>query len=104
MAAVLYKGRCYYLDGSGGHCAIGYGRARQAVLAIIAEQFVNKTYYSQVSDNCCVQTSDPLQNYGMKNELCNKVGVYTRGPVLGGSGCINSTNNYTRQLTFCGSL
>lgn len=101
---VLYNARCYYLDGSGGHCAPGYGRAPQATLAIIAQLFVNKTYYSLVSNNCCVWTSDPIRNYRMDDRACNAIGPFTRGPVIGTQGCSNATVPGARQLTFCGSL
>ena len=99
---VTYNGHCYYLDGSAGACDAGYARAPESVLSVIAAQFVGKNYKHTVSGNCCVWTSDVLENYGMANH-CNANGPFTSGdPSPGAIGCSGQQNHYAAQLTFCG--
>ncbi|CAF3435049.1 unnamed protein product, partial [Rotaria sp. Silwood2] len=100
---VSHSNHCYYLDGSGGHCASGYKRASEAVLKTIATHFKGKTYKSKVSDNCCVWTSNAYENWGMPQTSCNAVGTFPSGPVLGGSLCTQAQEHFPAQLTFCGS-
>jgi hypothetical protein len=100
---VVYNGKCYYLDGSGGKCDSGYALAAESVMAVIATQFVGKNYKHTVSSNCCIWASDPTEHYGMVNH-CNSNGPFTAGePVLGGAGCNGVVNHNVGQLTFCGN-
>ena len=102
---VQFQGKCYYLDGNGGTCVMGYVLAPQSVLTDIATQFVGKTYKTQVSDNCCIvhanQTAE-LQDWGMETD-CNAPGPFMQGPLLGGAGCTDANNMNPAQLTFCRS-
>lgn len=101
---VQFNGHCYYLDGSGGACDAGYALASQSVLTSIAAEFAGKTYKHQVSDNCCIYNSDPVENWGMTNH-CNQPGQFNSGePSLGGADCTDATNLDAGQLTLCGSL
>jgi hypothetical protein len=95
-------GHCYYLDGSGGACDPGYALASQVVLSSIAPAFVGLNYKHTVSGNCCIQNSQPVENWGMANH-CNAPGPFTLGdPSLGAIGCTNATNFGPTQLTLCG--
>jgi len=98
---VLYDTHCYYLDGSGGHCASGYKRASNKVLASVAPHFKGKTYKKTICDNCCVWTSDSVENYGMDSTNCCLAGEFRAGPVEGGSLCTQVQQHYPAQLTFC---
>ncbi|CAM4975005.1 unnamed protein product [Rotaria socialis] len=101
---VSWNNHCYYLDGSGGNCTIGYSRATNAILGCIATQFVTKTYRSKISDSCCVWAADTYECYGLTDDNCNNAGPFTAGPVFGGGrGCINTQQRLPAQLTFCGS-
>lgn len=100
---VAWNGRCYYLDGSGTACAVGYSRATNDVLTCISTEFAGKNYRSIVSNNCCVSTADTYQCYGLGSQ-CNAAGPFTSGPTLGGAGCTDAQLNNTQQLTFCGSI
>jgi len=103
---VQFSGHCYYLDGSGGACDSGYALASQEVLTSIAAEFAGKTYKHQVSDNCCIYNSDPVENWGMGYPIghCNLPGQFNPGePLLGGADCTGSTNLSANQLTLCGS-
>jgi hypothetical protein len=102
---VAYNGHCYYLDGSGGLCDTGYAKAPESVMPNIASGFAGKTYKHTVSNNCCVDTSDTLQHWGMMAH-CNTSGLFSAGePLLGGSNCNGGTpQHYSMQLTLCGSL
>ena len=107
MSEVEYGGDCYYLDGSGGTCDVGYEMARQVDLSAIASLFVGLTYKNQPSDNCCIAHSAQAtenQDWGMESGSCNTAGTFTTPPVLGGSSCIDALNMYPSQLTFCRSL
>src|ERR1700722_13419087 len=88
---VSWNNHCYYLDGSGGNCTVGYSRSTNGVLTCINTQFAGKTYRSTVSNNCCVWTADTYECYGL-NSNCNRAGPFTSGPILGGSGCTNLQN------------
>lgn len=100
---VSFNGKCYYLDGSGGTCIQGYARAPQTALAQVASMFAGKNYKSKVSTNCCVWTSDNVQNYGMTTH-CNANGPFSNGePALGGTGCSGVYITGAGQLTFCGN-
>jgi hypothetical protein len=100
-----YNGKCYYLDGSGGNCDVGYSRAPNTTIAaiLLSNGFVGKNYKHQNSSNCCVWTSDAVENYGM-GDHCNANGPFTANdPKLGAAGCTNQMNHNPGQLTFCGS-
>jgi hypothetical protein len=100
---VSYNGKCYYLDGSGGLCDSGYARAAESVMAVIKTQFVGLNYKHTISSNCCIWTSDVLENYGMAAH-CNSNGPFTAGePVLGGTGCSGVQLHGAGQMTFCGN-
>ncbi len=100
---IAYNGHCYYLDGSGGACDTNYSRAAETVISAIATQFIGKNYKHTVSTNCCIWTSDTVENWGMAAH-CNSNGPFTSGdPQLGAFGCTNVQNHGTGQLTFCGS-
>jgi cysteine-rich repeat protein len=98
---VAFGGQCYYLDGSGGVCDPGYLLASQSILNSIAPLFAGKTYKHQVSLNCCIYNSDPLEDWGMLSH-CNSAGPFASGePALGGTGCTNAMNLFPGQLTLC---
>jgi hypothetical protein len=104
---VQFGGKCYYLDGSMGNCDMGYTRASNATMASIlqanANAFQGKNYKHKVSGNCCIWTSDVVENYGMPSH-CNTNGPFSAGePQAGAVGCTNQQNHYTDQLTFCGN-
>jgi hypothetical protein len=103
---VVYDGRCYYLDGSGGTCEPGYELAPQSVLNTISGDFAGLDYKNAISGNCCIWHADidvELQDWGM-DANCNSAGPFLNGPVPGGSGCNNSNNRNIDQLTLCQSL
>ncbi len=96
---VELAGHCYYLDGSGGACDAGYQLASQSALS--QGMFAGKTYKHQVSDNCCIFTSDVAENWGM-GDHCNVPGPFTANdPQLGAIGCTNVTQLFPAQLTLC---
>ena len=100
---VIAGGACYYLDGSNGACDPGYVLAPQSVLTTIAPLFVGKIHKHQVHNNCCIKHANQAtegQDWGMSAQ-CGTAGPFTVGPVLGGAGCTDQDNNYTRQLTLC---
>ena len=100
---VSFQGHCYYLDGSGGNCDAGFTRASEAVLAQITGLFVGKNYRHVTSTNCCIWTSDVLENYGMVSH-CNSPGPFSSGePLKGGASCVNQQLHNPAQLTFCGN-
>lgn len=103
---VSYQGHCYYLDGSNGVCDSGYARASEVILAQVASLFQGKGYKHNVSNFCCIWTSDVAANWGMTypSGTCNKAGPIQAGePSLGGANCNNITyHSSTMQLTFCG--
>lgn len=101
---VAYNGHCYYLDGSSG-CDAGYAKAPESVLTNIAAGFAGKTYKHAVSGNCCVDTADAVEHWGMVGH-CNAPGPFSVGePALGGSGCAMAVQHVPlTQLTLCGSL
>lgn len=104
---IQFQGKCYYLDGSGGACDQGYTRASNAtmgsILANNANAFQGKNYRHKVSSNCCVWTSDAVENYGMVTH-CNSAGPFAAGePKAGGTGCTNVAIHDAAQLTFCGN-
>lgn len=104
---VLYNGKCYYLDGSGGACDIGFSRGSNATMAAILATNVNayagKNYKHKVSGNCCMWTSDASEVYGMAGH-CNANGPFSNGePVVNGTGCNGAKNFGPDQLTFCGA-
>ncbi len=100
---VQFNGHCYYLDGSGGSCDPDYVLASQSVLFSIASQFAGKTYKHQVSNNCCIFNSDPVENWGMADH-CNEPGPFdSNEPALGGAGCTGLTEHASQQLTLCES-
>lgn len=104
---VLFGGKCYYLDGSGGTCDNGFARASNAtmgsILANNANAWQGKNYRHKVSSNCCVWTSDVVENYGMVTH-CNSNGPFSAGePKAGGAGCTNVQIHGAGQLTFCGN-
>ena len=105
---VQFNLHCFYLDGSGGVCDAGYTLASQSVLTDIAAGFAEKTYKHQVSDNCCVYNSDPVEIWGMDDGpdgLCNRPGAFNPGePSLGGAACEGDTHLDANQLTLCVSL
>ncbi|UJR06901.1 hypothetical protein I4U23_011191 [Adineta vaga] len=96
---VSWNNHCYYLDGSGGNCTTGYSRAANAVLTCIASQFAGKTYRNTTSNNCCIWTSDTYECYIMSSN-CNAAGPFSLGPKYG---CTNLQQQYSQQMTFCGS-
>lgn len=102
---VQFQGKCYYLDGSTGMCDQGYALASNANMAAIlannANAFAGKNYKHKVSGNCCIWTSDNVENYGMTAH-CNTNGPFSNGePIAGGTGCTNVMNKFQDQLTFC---
>ena len=111
---VFFDSRYYYLDGSGGKCIEGFELAPQNILNDIATSFTGLTYYSTVSDNCCIshaaQESEG-QDWGMghtdwdddKCHSCNEPGRFICGPKFGGAGCEDSENSNLAQLTLCKS-
>jgi hypothetical protein len=100
---VFFQGHCYYLDGSGGNCDAGFTRASEAVLAQITALFQGKNYRHAVSQNCCIWTSDVLENYGMMAH-CNSNGPFSSGePAKGAVGCTAQQLHGAAQLTFCGT-
>ncbi len=105
---VEFGGHCYYLDGSGGVCDANYVLASQSVLGEIAAEFAGKTYKHQVSDNCCIYNSDPVEDWGMTDPPsghCNQPGPFSAGePSLGGAACSGDTSLEPNQLTLCVSL
>jgi hypothetical protein len=106
---VNFNGHCYYLDGSAGICDPGFSLASNATLtAILAANpnaWLGKTYRHTVSNNCCIETSDPVENFGMTFPgPCNSPGPFPAGqPGAGLANCTNAVNRATQQLTFCGS-
>jgi hypothetical protein len=107
MNELQFQGKCYYLDGSGGACLQGYtlsnNAAMQAILQNNANAWAGKNYKKTVSSNCCVLTSDNVENYGMTSH-CNANGPFSNGePVTGGTGCQNISPpiKTAQQLTFC---
>jgi hypothetical protein len=100
---VSFQGRCFYLDGSAGTCLAGYSLAPESILTQIEASFVGKNYRTRVSNNCCITTSDPLQNFGMAAH-CNSAGPFTAGdPSRGAALCTGQQIRSSSQLTFCGS-
>jgi hypothetical protein len=100
---VAFNAHCYYLDGSAGACDSGYSRAAESVLAQIKTSFGGLNYKHNVSQNCCIWTSDMYENYGMANH-CNSNGPFTANDVsMGAIGCTMQMNHFAGQLTFCGS-
>src|SRR4051812_20742596 len=98
---VDFSGSCYYLDGSGGKCDAGYALPAEGVLDTISPLFAGKTYKHNVSDNCCVRTADPVQNWGFASK-CNAPGAFGMGdPSKGGAGCIAVMVMAAQQLTLC---
>jgi Cys-rich repeat protein len=98
---VTYMNHCYYLDGSGGKCDVGYAMPSQAILDTISMMFVGKNYKHVVSSNCCIWNADVNENWGM-NDHCNAPGPFTAGDVVkGGAGCTNIMNHEAMQLTLC---
>jgi hypothetical protein len=104
---VQFNGKCYYLDGSNGVCAQGYVLSSNAALAAILQANPNawqgKNYHKTISSNCCVLTSDNVQNYGMVTH-CNSNGPFSAGePKAGGAGCTNISPpiKTAQQLTLC---
>jgi hypothetical protein len=96
------NGHCFYLDGSGGVCDPGFALAPESTLAVVAPLFVGKTYRHTVSDDCCIQTSAAVQNWGFVD--CDAPGPFRAGdPSLGAVGCTNVSVQSAHQLTFCGS-
>ncbi|MFT4625892.1 MAG: hypothetical protein ACI8PZ_004563 [Myxococcota bacterium] len=103
---VEHEGRCYYLDGSGGACDLGYELAPQSVFDDISRDFIGKNYKHTASSNCCIWHRDQdaeLQDWGMNAE-CNAPGPFTEGPVVGGAGCLDALNLDPGQLTVCMSM
>lgn len=107
MNELQFQGKCYYLDGSGGVCDQGYALASNANMASIiannANSFAGKNYKHKVSSNCCMYTSDNVENYGM-GAHCNSNGPFSNGePLAGGAGCTNISPpiKTAQQLTFC---
>jgi hypothetical protein len=101
---VAYNGHCYYLDGSAGLCDPGYAKASQSVLTNIASMFIGKNYKHKVSNNCCIDNADSVENWGMLSH-CNTAGPFTTGdPSMGAFSCTNANQHNTAQLTLCGSL
>jgi hypothetical protein len=100
---VSYLEHCYYLDGSGGTCDVGYALVSQSILTNIAASFVGKTYKHTVSANCCIQNADAVENWGFPFPgPCNAVGPFAQAPALGGASCVAATNHDLKQLTLCG--
>jgi hypothetical protein len=106
---VSFGGHCYYLDGSGGVCDVGYSlqsnAALTAILAANANAWEGKTYRHTVSRrDCCVGTSDLLAEYGMTAN-CDAPGPFSAGqPVFDGEGCYGFLVTFSApdQLTLCG--
>lgn len=109
---VSYDGSCYYLDGSGGSCLLGYQLAPQSVLNTIAPGFIGRDYKTMVSGNCCIWHSEQDiegQDWGMAdfimdpngNGECGQPGPFEIGPLLGGANCTDSLNLNENQLTLC---
>jgi len=70
---VSYNNHCYYLDGIGGQCPVGYTLGSETVLSTISDLFIVLNYKTAISDNCCVITSEISSNYGMNIAAqCNK--------------------------------
>jgi hypothetical protein len=97
---VSYNSHCYYLDGIGGQCPVGYTLGSEADLSVISNLFIGLNYKTTVSDSCCVATSDTYSNYGMSVQ-CNAQGPFRGGPSLYGANCRLYTGRSSRQLTFC---
>lgn len=102
---VIYGGRCYYLDGSGGVCAEGFELAPQSILTTISNRFMSKYYLSTQSDSCCIAHADQdteFKDWGMQGADCNIDNPFGLGPALGGNGCTNiASANSPNQLTLC---
>jgi hypothetical protein len=104
--SVLFNGHCYYLDGSAGVCDAGYLLQSNATLTTILAANPNawqgKTYKHTTSGNCCVETTDATEEFGMTSS-CNHPVVFGAGePVVDGTNCNGSANRYAAQLTLCG--
>jgi hypothetical protein len=99
---VSFGGRCYYLDGAA--CGTGYGLAPQSILTTIAGSFVGKNNKTVASQSCCIQHSEQTtesQDWGMVAPDCNGSNTIVTGPVLGGSNCTNTLQNFPAQLRIC---
>ena len=100
LTEVSVDGHCYYLDGSAGKCDAGYTLGSESVLSL--GLFAGKTYKHTQSNNCCITTSEPLQNFGMGTN-CNQPGLFgARDPEKGAHGCTAQVNRSMHQLTLCG--
>jgi hypothetical protein len=96
---VELAGACYYLDGSGGRCDVGYQLASQSVLS--GGMFTGKTYKHQVSDNCCIYNADANEDWGM-GDHCNLSGPFSSNdPLRGAFGCTGTLQLHANQLTLC---
>jgi hypothetical protein len=112
---VSFGGNCYYLDGTNGVCLPGYTMQPQSVLTTIASGFVGLTWKTQTFNNCCVKHAlqgmppcgaapNECQDWGMGGGDCTPSTVpWTTGPIPGGASCTNANQNYTAQLTLCGT-
>jgi len=102
---VIFNNYLYYLDGTSGVAnapgfQLGSNAEMAAILAANPNAFQGKTYYSTISGNCCIVTSDGVENYGMTTN-CNNNGPFSANqPVAGGAGCTNQHNNFANQLSF----
>jgi hypothetical protein len=99
---VSWNNHCYYLDGSGGNCVIGYSRAKNAVMACINTQFVGKTYRSTSPSNCYIRTADTYKCYRLSFN-CNAPGPFIAGPIVH-IACFNTSAASAQHLTFRGSI
>jgi len=106
---VSFGGLCYYLDGSDGVCdatfALGSNAELGAILAANPNAWQGKTYRHTVSSNCCIVTSDAVEDYGMNVGAagnCNTAGPFLAGqPGLSEANCTMVTNRSANQLTLC---
>jgi len=105
---IIYNNRLYYLDGTDGQALapgfqLGSNADLGAILAANPNAFLGKTYYSTISNDCCILTSDPIINYGMTAN-CNSAGPFSANqPIAGGAGCSNiqaSQFNFSNLLSF----
>ena len=101
---VLFGVQCFYLDGSGGFCEAGFELAPQRILKDIATEFASKNVRTAQQDGCCVVHSDmnlEQQDWGLDPSDCSIPGPWSKGPVLGGSGCTNLLLFSPKQITLC---
>jgi len=105
---VIFNNYLYYLDGTNGVAnapgfQLGTNAELAAILAANANAFEGKNYYSTISGNCCIVTTDATEVYGMgyPNGNCNSNGPFSANqPLLNGANCNGADNHFFDQLSF----